>query len=91
MSADALRDEVEDLRGGYRQASAYLDRFRDVVAECMGYGDENPGDDQLLATLRAHYGRTGPEPTRWREFVAGAEALRDQIAAAKRDDTRKRP
>ena len=53
--------------------------------EALGYEDENPGDDVLIRDLRAHFGKSGPEPTRWRDFCAGALALVDQINAARRD------
>lgn len=72
--------EMDDLRAAYRTASEATDRFRDVVSECLGL-DENPGDDALVAMLRAHHGKSGPEPTRWRDFLTGALAQVDQIRA----------
>jgi hypothetical protein len=68
-------DEVEDLRRARDIAAAAADRFRDVLSECLDHPDENPGDDVLVAELREHFGKTGPEPTRWRDFLAGAKAL----------------
>lgn len=82
---DALRRERDDAAGGYRVAAEALDRFRDVLADALGYVDENPGDDVLIRDLRAHFGRTGPEPTRWREFCTGARAVVDQINAERRN------
>lgn len=79
--AEKLRAERDDARGGYRVAAEALDRFRDVVADCLGHSDENPGDDALIALLREHFGKTGPEPRRWRDFVTGARAVVDQINA----------
>jgi hypothetical protein len=71
----------EDLEGGYRAAAAAADRFRDVLSECLGHSDENPGDDVLVAELRTHFGKTGPEPVRWRNFLTGVLAEVDQIRA----------
>ena len=82
---DALRRERDDAVGGYRVAAESADRFRDVLAEALGYEDENPGDDALIRDLRARFGKTGPEPTRWRDFCTGARAVVDQINAASRD------
>jgi len=70
-----------DLRAAYKIASDTCDRFRDVVSEVLGL-DENPGDDELVRQLRALHGKSGPEPTRWREFLTGSIARLDQIAAA---------
>lgn len=81
---DALRRERDDALGGYRVAAESADRFRDVLADALGYGGENPGDDVLIRDLRAHFGRTGPEPTRWRDFCTGARAVVDQINAERR-------
>lgn len=69
----------------HRVAAAAADRFRDVLAEALGYEDENPGDEVLIRDLRAHFGKTGPEPTRWREFLTGAQAVVDQINAERRE------
>lgn len=82
---DALRSERDNARGGYRVAAAAADRFRDVLAEALGYEDESPGDEVLIRDLRKHFGKTGPEPTRWRDFCAGALAVVDQINARKRE------
>lgn len=82
---DQLRAELKDQRKAYRTASGAADRFRDVLAEALGHADENPGDDVLVAELRAHFGKTGPEPTRWRDFLTSAGAVRDRINAAARD------
>lgn len=82
----AARAELEDQRAAKRTAAESADRFRDVVADCLGHADENPGDDALIAELRAHFGRTGPEPTGWRDRLVGYEAARDQINAAARTD-----
>jgi hypothetical protein len=69
-----------DYREAWRLAGDQLDRFRDVLTECLNH-PENPGDEVLLADLREHFGKTGPEPTRWRDFLTGALAQLDQIAA----------
>lgn len=74
---DALADE----RAARKIAGDSADRFRDVLSECLGHKDENPGDDVLVRELREHFGKTGPEPTRWRDFCAGALAVVDQINA----------
>lgn len=79
---DWLGAEVEDQRAAKRIAAEAADRFRDVVCEALGYPKENPGDDVLVAELRASFGKTGPEPTAWRNRLAGYEAIRDQINAA---------
>ncbi|MEU1327205.1 hypothetical protein [Streptomyces microflavus] len=81
-----LRADLEDQRQARQTAAGAADRFRDVLSEALGHGDENPGDDVLVAELRVHFGKTGPEPTRWREFLTGAEAIRDQINAAHREE-----
>lgn len=81
---DQLRAELEDQRKAYQTAAGAADRFRDVLAEALGHADENPGDDVLVAELRARFGKTGPEPTRWRDFLVAAGAIRDQINAAAR-------
>jgi hypothetical protein len=62
-------------------AAGAADRFRDVLSECLGHPDENPGDDVLVAEVREHFGKSGPEPTRWRDFLSGALATIDQINA----------
>lgn len=81
-----LRAELDDQRQAKQTAAGAADRFRDVLSDALGHGDENPGDDALVAELRAHFGKTGPEPTRWRDFLTGAEAIRDQINAAHRQE-----
>ena len=75
------RAERDDERAGRKAAGAAADRFRDNLADALGYPDRNPGDDVLIAKLREHFGRTGPEPTRWRDFCTGALAIVDQINA----------
>lgn len=82
-----LRAALDDERGAKRVAADAADRFRDVLSECLGYPDENPGDDVLVRDLRAHFGKTGPEPTRWREFCTGARATLDQINADRASGT----
>lgn len=77
-----LRDELEDQRAAKQTAAGAADRFRDVLCEALGHPDENPGDDVLVAELRARFGKTGPEPTAWRDRLVGYEAIRDQINAA---------
>lgn len=69
MATEDLQTRFEDAYKAWRMAAENTDRFRDVVADCLGYVDDQPGDDVLIAELREHFGRTGPEPTRWREFV----------------------
>lgn len=86
-----LRAERDDALGGYREAAKAADRFRDVLSECLGHADENPGDDVLVRELREHFGRTGPEPTRWRDFCTGARAIVDQINADRRVNPPGRP
>lgn len=81
---EAVQAELEDVHVGYRMSSAALDRFRDVVCEVIGFENENPGDDVSLGLLRDRAGKTGPEPTRWREFITAARAQVDQINAKHR-------
>jgi hypothetical protein len=69
-----LHRQLADATKAWRIADECADRFRDAVCEALGL-DENPGDDALIAGLRAHFGKTGPEPTRWRDFVSGAEDM----------------
>jgi hypothetical protein len=64
---------TDDLAAAYRTAAAAADRFRDVLCEVLGH-DLNPGDDLLIAELRTRFGRTGPEPTRWRDRLDGYRA-----------------
>ena len=78
---DALQKMLDDERAAKKVAADAADRFRDVLSECLGHPDENPGDDALVAELREHFGKTGPEPTRWRDFCSGALAVVDQINA----------
>lgn len=80
---DCLLLALEDQRQAKQVAAEAADRFRDVVAEALGYTAENPGDDVLVHDLRRHFGKTGPEPTRWRDFLVSAHAVLDQINAAK--------
>lgn len=68
-----LHRRLEDVTEAHRIASEAADRFRDVVTECLGL-DQNPGDDLLVEFLRARCGKTGPEPTRWRDFCSDALA-----------------
>lgn len=82
---DNLRAALDDERAAKKIAADSADRFRDVLSECLGYADENPGDDVLVRDLREHFGKTGPEPTRWRDFCAGALATLDQINAERMD------
>jgi len=82
---DALHGELDDQCQAKQTAAGAADRFRDVLCEALGHDDENPGDDTLVAELRAHFGKTGPEPTSWRNRLAGYEAIRDQINAATRE------
>lgn len=78
-TAQAAR--LEEQRGATRVAAGAADRFRDVLSEALGHPDENPGDDVLVAEVREHFGFSGPEPTRWRDFLTGARAKIDQIEA----------
>lgn len=86
MSDDVVRlkQDLENEREARRIVADACDRLRDVLADALGYED-NPGDDQLVADLRRHFGKTGPEPTRWRDFCAGALAMVDQINADRRN------
>jgi hypothetical protein len=81
---DRLYAELEDQRGAKQTAAGAADRFRDILCEALNHDDDNPGDDVLVAELRAHFGKTGPEPTNWRVRLAGYGAVRDQINAAAR-------
>lgn len=63
----------DDAVAAYRKSSSYLDRFRDVVLEVLDM-DDNPGDDIMLDKLREHFGKTGPESTKWRDRLVGYEA-----------------
>lgn len=72
---------LDEQRGATRVAAAAADRFRDVLSEALGHPDNNPGDDVLVTELRKHFGFSGPEPTRWRDFLTGARAQIDQIEA----------
>ena len=84
---DRLNATVADELAAKRIAADSANRFRDVLADALGHEDDNPGDDVLVAELRAHFDRTGPEPTRWRDVLAGARAQIDQLDAAHRDGT----
>lgn len=79
---DHLYADLEDQRAARQTAAGAADRFRDVLCEALGHPDDNPGDDILIAQLRAHFGKTGPEPTNWRDRLVGYEAARDQINTA---------
>lgn len=76
-----LSTALADMTAARKVAADAADRFRDVLAECLGHDDNNPGDDVLVAEIRARFGKTGPEPTRWRDFLTGALARLDQINA----------
>lgn len=78
----AVEAALADERAAKQIAAEAADRFRDVLSEALGHDDENPGDDVLVAELRRHFGKSGPEPRRWRDFCAGALARLDQIRAA---------
>jgi hypothetical protein len=78
VEANARREAANE-RAAKQIASEAADRFRDVLSEVLGYPDENPGDDALVVALREHFGKTGPEPRRWRDFVTSARAVVDQI------------
>jgi hypothetical protein len=85
--AEQAEAALEDQRKAHRTAAEAADRFRDILCEALGHPDENPGDDTLVNQIRAHFGKTGPEPTTWRDRLTGYEATRDQINAAALDDT----
>jgi hypothetical protein len=76
-----LRAELEDQRAARKIAAESANRFRDVLCEVLGHPDLNPGDDVLVAGIRDHFGKTGPEPTGWRDRCAGYRAVVDQINA----------
>jgi hypothetical protein len=80
-----LRERLDDEMGARQIAGDAADRFRDVLCECLGL-DENPGDDVLVATIRARFGKFGPEPTLWRNYVTAARAVIDHIQAMPNDD-----
>lgn len=80
-TVEHLQARLDDQTAARRIAGGAADRFRDVLSECLGHADENPGDDVLVTELREHFGKTGPEPTRWRDFLTGARAVMDQINA----------
>ncbi|WP_020135090.1 hypothetical protein [Streptomyces sp. 351MFTsu5.1] len=82
---DQLHAELEDQHAARRTAAGAADRFRDILCEALGHDHDNPGDDVLVAELRAHFGKSGPEPTNWRDRLTGYEAIRDQINAAHAD------
>lgn len=50
---DAALAQMADVQGAHRMSSDALDRFRDVVCEATAHDDSNPGDDVLIADLRA--------------------------------------
>lgn len=81
---DALYDQLEDQSAATRAAAGAADRFRDILCDILGHPDDNPGGDVLAAEIRARFGKTGPEPTSWRDRLVGYEAIRDQINAAAR-------
>ncbi|RKN40772.1 hypothetical protein [Streptomyces hoynatensis] len=95
VRAEKAEAEVKRLTGllaeyaeaAYKTAAGAADRFRDVLCEVLGHPTENPGDNALVAQLRAHHGKAGPEPTAWRDRLVGYEATRDQINAAALNDT----
>jgi hypothetical protein len=72
QSAD-LADALHNEREARKIAGAAADRFRDVITEVLNL-PENPGDDALIEQIRARHGKTGPEPTTFRDFCAGAVA-----------------
>jgi hypothetical protein len=76
-----VRARLDEQRGATRVAAGAADRFRDVLSEVLGHPEENPGDDVLVTEVRKHFGCSGPEPTRWRDFLTGARAQIDQIEA----------
>lgn len=80
---DAALARLDEQRGATRVAAGAADRFRDVLSEFLGHAEENPGDDVLVAELREKGGFSGPEPTRWRDFLTGARAQIDQIEAGR--------
>ncbi|GAA4176503.1 hypothetical protein [Gryllotalpicola koreensis] len=73
MRVELLVTALEDEKAAHRIAADAADRFRDVISEVLGL-HENPGDDELVRQIRDLHGRTGPEPTRWRDFITGAKA-----------------
>lgn len=74
---ESLMERLADMTAARDTAAGAVDRFRDVVCEVLGHDQQNPGDDVLIAELRARFGKTGPEPTRWRDSCAGyKETLR---------------
>lgn len=73
MPEPTLQEALDDTKAAYRVAADAAGRFRDVVTEVLDL-DENPGDDELVRLLREKHGKTGPEPTRWRDFITGAGA-----------------
>lgn len=73
--------QLADERAARKIAGDAADRFRDVLSECLGHDDENPGDDTLVREVRAHFDKTGPEPTRWRDFCTAALARAEQVTA----------
>ena len=79
-----LRESLADESAARRVAADCADRFRDVLSEVLGLG-ENPGDDELVRQIRDAHGKYGPEPRRWRDLMTGAEAVRDQIIAERRE------
>jgi hypothetical protein len=84
-SEDLLRAALSDEKTGRHVAGEAADRFRDVITEVLGLGD-NPGDDELVRQLRALHGKTGPEPRRWRDFLTGAVAHMESSGLRWRSD-----
>jgi hypothetical protein len=70
--------DYNDAVEAYRITSEVADRFRDLLCEVLEL-DSNPGDDKLVAMLRAKFNKTGPESTVWRERSAGYEALIERL------------
>jgi hypothetical protein len=64
-------NESSDFKSAWVTASESADRFRDVICQALGLG-ENPGDDELCRLLLDAHGKADePESHRWRDFLDG--------------------
>jgi len=64
----SLETQLADEHEAKRIAAESADRFRDILTDCLGL-ESNPGDDELVRRIRRHFGKRGPEPRMWRNFL----------------------
>jgi len=69
LGQGSVLELLENEREAKRIAAEAADRFRDVLTECLEL-ESNPGDDELVRRIRSYFGKRGPEPTMWRDFLA---------------------